>query len=197
MTLPVDRTLEGADWVVLTSAATLPALAELGLTIPTSARVAAVGEATAEAVRRAGHSVDLVPRGQATAAALVDAFPPGPGRVAVPGSALSSPTLATGLEAKGYAVTRLPVYTVEPVERVPEAVQRAWDSGQFDVVVITAGSVGEAFASLLGWRDDVAVVAFGPPSEAALRDAGVPVAATAETQDADGLVQAIGRVWKR
>lgn len=195
--LPVEGSLEGADWVVLTSAATLPALEELGLAIPAGARIAAVGEATAEAARRAGHTVDLVPEGQATAAALVDAFPPGPGRVAIPGSALSSPTLATGLEAKGYAVTRLPVYTVAPVEQVPDTVAQAWHAGQYDVVVITAGSVGEAFATLLGWRDDVAVVAFGPPSEAALRKAGVPVAATAATQDADGLVQAIGRLWKR
>ncbi len=179
--------LPDADWTVVTSARTVEVLGDE----PLPGRVAAVGGATAEALRAAGHTVALVPEGEASARALVEAFPEGPGHVVVPCSALASPTLVDGLRAKGYDVDRVPVYTMEPVDEVPGDVLAEWRAGHFDVVCVTAGSVGRAFGALVGWRDDVRVVAFGPPSARALGEAGVTVAATAATQDADGLVAAV------
>jgi len=182
-----------ADWVAITSAATVDEFEARGWRIPGGVRIAAVGPATAEALRRAGYAVDLTPASgsRSTAALLAECWPAGPGRVVIPGSALSSPTLAEGLRAKGYTVDAVPVYTVEPVDAAPEALVTEWAAGHFDVVAITSGSIGRAVGQLLGWRDDVRVVAFGPPSASALAGQGVAVATVAETQDGDGLVAAI------
>ncbi|MBK7820624.1 MAG: hydroxymethylbilane synthase [Tessaracoccus sp.] len=183
--------LDGADWVTLTSATTLDALEQLGLTIPESARVAAVGATTAAAAARRGIRVDLVPQGEASAAALVAAFPCGTGRVVAPGSALAKPTLAHGLSAKGWDVETLPVYTVVPLRELPDRLGEEWRGGHFDVVVVTSGSVGRAVGELLGYRRGIRVVAFGEPSAAALRELGVEPDALAATQDAAGVVEAI------
>ncbi|HRA76050.1 MAG TPA: uroporphyrinogen-III synthase [Propionicimonas sp.] len=196
VTLTPAGSLDGADWVALTSAATLDALAELGLSVPVGARVAAVGPRTAAAAEAAGLTVALVPQGESSATALVRAWPKGSGRVVIPGSALSSPELAEGLRAKGYTVEVLPVYTMEPLDHLPGTLVEEWRAGLFDVVAVTAGSAGDAVARLLGWRDDTTVVAFGPPSEASLRRAGASVAAVAQTQDAEGLIRAIASLGK-
>lgn len=183
--------LDGAAWVALTSPTTVEMLATLGLTIPEGAKVAAVGRATAEAARAAGIAVDLTPTGESSAAALAAAFPDGEGRVAIPGSARSSTVLADGLRAKGYAVDQFAIYDVHPVAEVPGSVAVEHAAGQFDVVAITAGSVAQAVDLHLGWPQSTAVVAFGPPSAAALERLGVEVAGVAATQDAEGLIRAI------
>lgn len=194
--LEPEGSLDGAHWVALTSAATLEAMAELGMEIPPGAKVAAVGGATAEAARAAGIEVSLVPNGVASAAALAAAWPEGEGRVVIPGSALSSTVLADGLRMRGYTVEQIPVYTVTALDALPERVVEDWTSGVFDVVVITSGSVGAAVGELLGWPQGTAVVAFGPPSATALRRLGVRVAAVAETQDAAGVIRAIAALGK-
>ena len=186
------RGLDGADWVTLTSAATVEALEQLGLVIPATAKVAAVGAATAAAAARHGIRVDLVPEGgEASAAALVAAFPSGSGRVVAPGSAQAGPTLADGVSAKGWAVEVVDVYTVEPLPRLPRGLVAEWSEGHFDVVVITSGSVGRAVGDLLGYRAGIRVVAFGAPTAAALRELGVDPDAVAASQDAAGVVEAI------
>lgn len=192
--LSAEISFDGAGWLALTSPATVAVLGEAGITIPTSARVAAVGGATAAAARSAGIAVDLVPEGESSARSLVDAWPEGSGRVVIPGSALSAPTLAEGLRAKGYDVDPVALYTVEPVATVSERLAR--DYGTFEVVVVTAGSVARAVDSLLGWPEGAAVVAFGPPSAEALAELGVPVAAVAETQDVAGVATAISSLGK-
>lgn len=183
-----------ADWVAVTSAATFDALQELGLDLPRGARVAAVGGATAAAAAANGVRVDLMPTsGRASAADLAEAWPAGSGTVLIPGSARSSGLLARALEAKGYRTETVPVYTVEAVEEPPAALLSEYREGMFDVVIVTSGSVGEAVGALLGWRTGTRVVAFGAPSAQALRASGVEPDAVAETQDAAGLIAAIGR----
>ena len=196
VTLRPEGSLDGADWVALTSPATVAALTELGLGVPAGAKVAAVGPATAEAARAAGIEVDLVPDGESSGESLARAFPDGGGRVVIPGSALSSTVLADGLRAKGYAVDQFAVYTTQPLQELPGSLTRDYLDGHFDVVVITAGSVAHAIDHAVGWLDATAVVAFGPPSAAALRRLGVDVAAVADTQDAPGLVTAIASLGK-
>ncbi|MDF1490034.1 uroporphyrinogen-III synthase [Tessaracoccus sp. HF-7] len=195
--VPLEASLDlDAEWVAVTSAATVEELERRGERIPDGVRIAAVGQATAEALRAAGYVVDLIPEGRSSAADLVAAFPGGSGRVVIPGSALSSPVLADGLRAKGYRVDTVPIYTVEPIEAAPEAVAADWADGHFDVVAVTSGSIGRAVAELLGWRDDVRVVAFGAPSAEALRRQGVPVAQVAGSQDGEGLVAAVAEAMR-
>jgi hydroxymethylbilane synthase len=56
--------------------------------------------------------------------------------------------------------------------------------------------MARAVDELLGWPPATAVVAFGPPSARALAALGVPVAATAQTQDPDGLIAAVASIRK-
>lgn len=194
VTLRPEGSLRDASWVALTSPATVGVLAELGMEIPPGAKVAAVGAATAAAAREAGLTVELLPEGAASAATLAEAWPAGEGRVVIPGSALSSHVLADGLRDKGYSVDQFAVYTMEPVEELPGKLRNEYQACLFDAVVVLSGSMAAAVDSLLGWPDGIQVVAFGPPSAAALRGLGVGVAAEAATQDAAGLIHAIANL---
>lgn len=196
VTLRPEGSLRDANWVALTSPATLEVLDELGLQIPDGARVAAVGAATAAAARERGIEVHLMPDGASSAAALAEVWPEGSGRVVIPGSALSSPVLADELRLKGYSVDRYPVYTMEPLDELPGKLVGEYERCLFDAVVILSGSMGRAVDHLLGWPQGIRVVAFGPPSASALRQLGVEVAAEAETQDAAGLIHAIDNLTR-
>lgn len=187
---------QGVEWVVVTSARTVHVLREQEVELPAGAKVAAVGATTARALEEAGVVVDLVPQGPSSGQALVEAFTDGTGRVWLPVSALAAQTVEDGLRARGWHVERTDVYTMEPLP-TPEPVRAAWDAGQFDVVVVTSGSVGQAVAQALGWRDDCRVVAFGEPSARWLRGHGITPAATAATQDTAGVVAAIAEALGR
>ena len=196
VTLHPATGVEGYDWMAVTSSATVTVLGELGLRPSAETRIAAVGRATAGAVSDAGWRVDLVPEGPSTAEALAEAWPAGAGRVVIPGSALSSPVLAERLRAKGYEVDTLPIYTMEALAEPPQELARGVVDRAYDVIVITSGSMARAVDELLGWPPATAVVAFGPPSARALAALGVPVAATAQTQDPDGLIAAVASIRK-
>lgn len=197
-TVPVvfPRLPHDAHWVVFTSPTAVRVLAECGYPLQSLGRsgVAAVGPATRRALEELGVRVALSPAGTATAAALGRAFPSGGGRVLVPGSALSSPELAEALRAKGWTVMAIPTYTTAPAEEAPAEVAEAWRRGDYDAVVVTAGSVAAAVRALLGEPPaTTAVVAFGEPSAAAASGLGLRVAAVAPTQDGAGLAAALVR----
>ena len=102
------------EWVVLTSANAVEALAiaMADMAWPDGVTVAPVGPTTAAAAVAAGMTVGDAPS-TATAAALVDAFPPAdPARNAVlaPLAELASHTVVDGLTAKGYRVERVTAY---------------------------------------------------------------------------------------
>jgi len=72
----ISRLAEGAyDWLVLTSATTVEALARAGATVPAGTRVAVVGGHTAAAAREAGYRVDFLPAGDHSARGLVAQWP--------------------------------------------------------------------------------------------------------------------------
>ena len=60
-----------------------------------------------------------------------------------------------------------------------------------DVVLLASPSAARAFAAT-GAR--IPAIAIGPQTAAAVRDAGLELAAEAETHDEDGLVAALGRL---
>lgn len=203
--VPLTRTVplrpaipEGFDWVVLSSpvgAGILAGLASDPARVAT--HVAAVGEATAEALAASGLVAELIPGGEASAAALVEVFPDGPGTVLLPGSALAAPTLAEGLAAKGWRVTVLPTYTTEALAEAPAEVVAAWRAGAFDAVVLTSGSIARATAELLGVDRAPTAVAFGPPTASTARDVGFDVAAVATTQDVAGVLDALSHALQK
>lgn len=165
---------DGWDWVVLTSART----AELLGRILDGAKVAAVGPATADAARAVGADVALCPEQAGGAAELLAVFPDGPGRVLLPGSAISAPTLREGLVDKGWDVVVMAVYDTQ---LVPYAGNAA-----VDVAVATSGSVARSLS-----KSGLPVVAIGAPSAAAAEALGLRVVAVAENPTPEGIVAAL------
>lgn len=197
--VPVTRTEElpfalpgTCDWVILTSPTAVAVLAEADVELDMLGdAIAAVGPATAAAITELGYEVDLMPRGRSDAeallAALLAAEPDGASAV-IPGSALARPVLADGLAAAGWDVETIATYTTAPLAEPPA--NRPWPD--YDAVVLTAGSIAEATASLLGVAPaGVAVIAFGEPTARAAAASGWAVTATAATQDAAGVLDTL------
>lgn len=204
--VPLTRTVprvpaplpSGSDWVVFTSPTAVRALTEAGVPLTGLGRkVAVIGTATQRAAQEAGLRVDFVPcvPGQGVASdaeTLVELFPPGSGRVLVPGSELARPTLAEGLRAKGWTVDIVASYTTASVDAAPDWLTEAWRQGGYDAVVLTAGSNARAVHDLLGLPPaGTRVVAFGRPSARAAAELGFVVDAVATTQDGAGVTAAL------
>lgn len=180
---------EDVAWLVVNSSATVHAFAAGGYSLadelPHGTSIAAVGPATAAALRSAGVEPDLIahPGG---GAALVAAFPAGSGRIVVPGAQRPSSEPIRGLQALGWSVVPVPVYRTAPVA-VPQDVRNAWST--LDAAVATAGSVAEALAEL--GLPGAPVIAIGAATATAARAAGLSVIGVAATPDTGGIVDAV------
>jgi uroporphyrinogen-III synthase len=163
------------DWVVVTSANGAAALAARLAAAPR--RLAAIGPGTAAELRAHGLEPDLVPR-ESTQEGLLAELPRPPGRVL-----FAAAEGARRLIVDEVGADFLPLYrTVELAPAEPPA---------GDVVLLASPSAVRAFAAT-GAR--IPAVAIGPQTAAAVRDAGLELAAEAETHDEDGLVAALGRL---
>ena len=185
------------DWVVVTSPYTVEVLAShLAAWLPRRTRLAAVGAATAAALTGIGLPPDLVPTsGPAGGVGLAAVFPPGTGKVLLPGAATTAGTLEPGLAELGWQVVALPVYATTPAPAVHPVIADRWAQGNYDVLVATSGSVAEAAASLLG--PNVPVVAFGRSGAATALRCGFPLVAQARSTSPDDVVHAIIRLRRK
>ena len=161
------------------------------------ARVAAVGEGTAEAVREFGVRPDLVPR-SFTTASLARAFPRGAGRVLLARADIAPDALDDAVAAKGWTPVRVDAYRTRPVRSLPSSVTRSLRAGSVDVVTFTSASTVDGFMSsvrrALGPRTALPpAVCIGPVTSRAAREAGLRVAAVARPHTIQGLVAAVGR----
>lgn len=193
---PMQRLQDGEyDWVVLSSVATARFLDEHYDLADLFAQVsvAAVGSATAEAIRVYGGHVDLVGPDPASAETLVKVFPPDSGSVLLPCAVGAAPTLAEGLSRKGYSVERLRLYESIALDELPIAWGEALALGETTVALITAGSVAQAAHRLLS-KSGVKLwpipLAFGKASAKVLRELGWPAAAVCPTTNTEGVLAA-------
>ena len=141
--------------------------------------VAAVGPATADALRREGVEPDLVPV-EHSARALVETFPDfdgtGSPRVLFPCADLAPDTVETGLRDKGWEVTRVEAYRTVPLAAPePERLARVATA---DAIAFTASSSVQAFVALRtpdgrGVPVPAHVVCIGPTTAGAARAAGL------------------------
>jgi uroporphyrinogen-III synthase len=162
---PLD--LSPWDWVVVTSPT---GARELGrrLVVP-PAHLAAIGPATAAALREQGLEPDLIPRVH-TQEGLRDELPPGRRTLLA---------AAEGARRDVLDAEFLPLYrTIELRPPAPEG----------DLALLMSGSAARALAAA-GAR--MPVVAIGPETAAQARAQGLDVVAVAETHDLDGLVDAL------
>jgi len=156
---PVDAS--GYDWLVVTSA---NGAHELGRRGVTAQRIAAIGPATAGALRGYGLNVDLVPRVH-TQQGLREELPPGRLLLAA----------AEGARRDVLDADFVPLYrTVE----LPQEVDA-------DVALLMSGSAARALLTR------IPVVAIGPQTADEARRAGCEVVAVAEPHTVDGLVEAL------
>ena len=173
--------LRAYEWVVFTSAnAVGPVFERLRDARDfAGAKVAAIGDGTAAALRSRGVEADLVPA-RFVAESLVEAFPgpPAPGAaVLVPRAAVARDVLPDGLAALGYRVDVVEAYrTVHPP---PSDEVRAALSGA-DAVTFTSSSTVTGLVELAGPASIPAVVAcIGPVTAATARRHGLAVAVEA------------------
>jgi len=154
------------DWVVVTSP---NGADEIGRRLATPPRhFAAIGPATAEALRRHGYEPDLVSRVH-TQEGLRDELPPGRALLAAAEGARQGV-----IEADFLALYR----TVELTPPAPEG----------DVALVASASAARGLAAT---GAHVPVVAIGPQTAAAALEAGLDVVAEATQHDLDGLLDAL------
>jgi uroporphyrinogen-III synthase len=160
---PVDA--RAYDWLVVTSRNGAHELARRGVS---ANRIAAIGPATAEALRSHGLPVDLVAATHSQEG-LRDELPGG--RVLL--------AAAEGARRDVLDADFLPLYrTIELRPIVPSA----------DLALIMSGSAARA---LVAAGAHPPVVAIGPQTAAEAAAAGLEVVAVADTHDLDGLVEAV------
>jgi uroporphyrinogen-III synthase len=168
---PIDAS--GYDWLVVTSRNGADELSRRLIGRPR--RIAAVGHATADALRAHGLPVDLVP-GEASQDGLLHDLPRPAGRVLLAAAEGARRLLIDELDADF-----VPLYRTHELR--PEPFPAA------DVVVLASGSAARAFAAT---GSDARVVAIGPQTAAEARAAGLTVAAQAENPDVAALAAAVG-----
>lgn len=194
---PLDRALddiETYDWLVFTSAVAVHAIAERRSTAPRRPKIAAVGRATAAAVKSAGWHVELLPR-RASAAALADLIVSATtaSRILFPASASALPTLAERLRQAGHQVDQVCCYEVRAPSRPP------WTASipPVDAVTFASPSAVTGVRNALGtatWpalMSKAKAVAIGPTTAEALRAAGVEPACVARSSTMAGLAAAV------
>jgi uroporphyrinogen III methyltransferase/synthase len=159
-----------------------------------SACVAAVGGATADALRAEGIEPDLVPA-EHSARGLVEVFPPadaeGSVRVLFPCADIAPDTIDRGLAALGWEVQRVEAYrTVPAAAPEPALLARV---AQADALVLTATSSVHAFMALRAPGGDAVpvpahVVCIGPTTAEAARAAGMTGVHEAWGASTEGIV---------
>ena len=169
---PAEVEVSNYDWVVVTSANGARELAARLRGRPR--RTAAIGPATAAALRERGTEPDLVPA-VSTQEGLLGELPCPPGRVLLAGAEGARRLLVDELGADFV-----------PLYRTRELNPESFPEG--DLVVLASASAARAYAAL-GHR--APAVSIGPQTTEAARAGGVEVVAEAQTHDAAGLVAAV------
>jgi len=181
------------DWLVITSATTVDVFMGHRVSIPTSTKIAAVGETTAAALVLAGYRVDFVPAGDNSARGLVKEWPQSEitGRVLIPQSDIAEPNLVTGLGKLGLEVNFVAAYRTVGVP-VTDAVRADVASGRIGAILVTSGSVARQIAAQLAPLPEGTVLAsIGPRTAFDARAAGLTVDVIADERSADSLVAAL------
>ncbi|MFB8386250.1 uroporphyrinogen-III synthase [Microbacterium sp. NPDC055910] len=184
------------DWLTVTSATTVDVLYAFRATIPSTTKVAAVGETTAAAMLAVGYGVDLVPDDDNSAAGLAEqliAMEPEPRKILALRSELAKPMLTRMLTDAGHDVRSVVAYRTVGVP-VTERIAHDVHSGRINAILVTSGSVAEQVHEQFPDIPDTTVIAaIGPRTAKDARRAGLAVDVVADTQTVDALIDAVAR----
>jgi uroporphyrinogen III methyltransferase/synthase len=191
------------DWMVFTSANDVQcffaALEKNGQDTRAvgRARLAAIGTATAAALREWRLRADFLPS-EFVAECLVRELPLSGSspRVLIPRAAEAPALLPDGLRARGAHVDLIPVYRTLPDGSGAEAARAQFGAGQIAAVTFTSSSTVRNFCKLLPdvSMEGVQIVCIGPVTADTARECGLRVDAVAEEHTIPGLVSALTRL---
>jgi uroporphyrinogen-III synthase len=186
------------SWITLTSRNTVEALAARIGPEDVRARVAVIGEGTAEAFGAwAGREPDLMPA-TFTTSALSRAFPTGIGRVLCARADIAPEGLEEALADKGWVPVRVPAYRTRTPASLPREARDALRDGLVDAITFTSASTVRGFLGAVGLvRGNPKVVCIGPVTAREARARGLRVSAVAKPHTIEGLVAAVERVLAR
>jgi uroporphyrinogen III methyltransferase / synthase len=210
---PLDAALEQlADyrWAVFTSANGVAMVrrrvTERGAAAfpaPAGLRIAAIGPATAEALRAWGLGADLVPEeyvAEGLAARLRELIGPGD-RVLLPRAAETRDVLVRELEAVGARVDEVAAYRTRPAAEAGE-LRAALAAGRVDMVTFTSSSTVRHFAALFAPGElralmaGVEIACIGPVTAATATDLGLRPHIVADEYTIPALAGAIVRHYR-
>jgi uroporphyrinogen-III synthase len=184
------------DWVTVTSATTVDVLSSYGASIPSSTKVAAVGETTAAALQAAGYHVDIVPSEDNSARGLLEEWEAATDgqkglRILALRSAIAQQVLSIGLARIGHDVEAVVAYRtigVPVAQKVIDDVR----AGKVDAVLVTSGSVAEQVQQQLGPIPEATLVAaIGPQTQRDAARLGLRVDVVARERSAESLIDAV------
>lgn len=176
------------DWLVLSSATTIGYILEQSHDfLANCSEIAAIGPATARALRAAGREPTVMPE-EALGARMVEALGELRGRrVLYPRAETVPPALEDALRAAGALVVSTPLYrTVCP----PGAAEALRAVGPVDLVALASGSAARHLAATGVFPPHTPVVAIGPSTAKVAASVGLRVVAVAESHTAEGLAEA-------
>jgi uroporphyrinogen-III synthase len=189
-----------ADYVVLTSKTGVELAAE-GDWSPGNATVCAIGQSTADALKAAGDTVDLIPA-EYSSAGLVDALEDrvAGARVEVARSDHGSAVLTDGLEAAGAYVHETILYRLVRPKGSGESAELAAE-GDLDAALFTSSLTVSHFLAAADARgvrreavaalNDAVVGAIGEPTRRTAENAGLSVDVVPETADFEALATTV------
>lgn len=186
----------GFDWVTVTSATTVDVLSSHGAVVPSSTKIAAVGETTASALVAAGYHVDIVPSEDNSAKGLLEEWERATGgehplRVLALRSEIAKQVLSVGLSRIGHHVEAVVAYRTVGVPVAQKVVDDV-RSGKMQAVLVTSGSVAEQVQQQLGPLPETTLVAaIGPQTKKDAARAGLRVDVVAAERSAESLIDAV------
>ena len=200
------RDLDSFDWLVFTSVNGVEAFVERLAhheqdlrAVPRGAKIAAIGPATAERVRKAGLRVDVVPR-EFRAEALIEELAAGEladQRVLIPRARVAREIPPERLRESGAEVVVPPAYESVPSSEGKDELAKQLKGGEVDCVTFTASSTVENFVGAFGEGEaggllaGVRIACIGPITAETARGHGIRVDAEAREYTISGLVEAV------
>lgn len=201
--------LERFDWIFLTSANAVRALAERSATLGRSlaqaagsARIAAVGPATAQAAKEAGLEVGYVARTQHGAGLAEELSAEVRGtRVLLPRSDRANPALPETLRRLGAQAVEVVAYRTLSTDGARKEIE-ALEKGEADAILLFSPSAVHHLRELLGSEgmkrlaSHMVFAAIGPVTAGALRECGIAEPVVAGDASVKGIVEALGGRWQ-